>query len=279
MHTWLPEHLGNEFGPDIDRKYLRLMGLRQSEMARFEHTDEARAEAGVTKAVIIALTSRYLDFEIPNDYIAEYVDRDPANTVGFASVDPHDRHAMAKLHYAATTLHLRGLKLSSPYQAFHPHAPEAWPLYHAAADLGLVVMFHQGGTTSPRAVMEYANAALLDKVARAFPDLRIIIAHMGQPWYNETVMLMYKHQHVYADISARCHRPWQLHNMLLAAQDYGVIDKVLFGSDFPALRPAFCVDTLTHLSERTGNRLPPIADDIIDDLIYGRPLGLLGLAT
>jgi predicted TIM-barrel fold metal-dependent hydrolase len=274
MHVWLPEHLGPEWGPELESRY---GGEPVGDMASFELADEARAEAGVKRAVAIALTSPHLRMSIPNEFIAEYVERGAGTTVGFASVDPNDPQAVDKLRYAVDTLGLRGLKLSPPYQAFHPHAPEAMRVYEAADELGLPVMFHQGAVFMPRGVLEVANPALLDKVARDFPELRIVVAHAGQPWYTETVALMYKHRNVFADLSARFHRPWQLHNILLAAIDYKVADRILFGTDFPVLRPRYCVDELRAINERTGDRLPPIPADLIESILYQRPLSLLGL--
>jgi predicted TIM-barrel fold metal-dependent hydrolase len=274
MHVWLPEHLGPEWGPELESRY---GGEPVGDMASFELADEARAEAGVKRAVAIALTSPHLRMSIPNEFIAEYVERGAGTTVGFASVDPNDPQAVDKLRYAVDTLGLRGLKLSPPYQAFHPHAPEAMRVYEAADELGLPVMFHQGAVFMPRGVLEVANPALLDKVARDFPELRIVVAHAGQPWYTETVALMYKHRNVFADLSARFHRPWQLHNILLAAIDYKVADRILFGTDFPVLRPQYCVDELRAINERTGDRLPPIPADLIESILYQRPLSLLGL--
>jgi predicted TIM-barrel fold metal-dependent hydrolase len=274
LHVWLEEHLGPEWGPELQSRY---DGQPVGEMASFEQADEARREAGVDVAVVIALTSRHLRMSIPNEFVAEYVARDPASTIGFASVDPNSPRAVDELRDAATTLGLKGLKLSPPYQDFHPHAPEAMRVYAAAAELGLPVMFHQGAVFMPRGVLEVANPALLDKVAREFPDLRIIVAHAGQPWYAETVALMYKHRNVFADLSARFHRPWQLHNILLAAIDYRVADRILFGTDFPVLRPQYCVDALRAINETTGGRLPPIPPQLIEQIIHERPLSLLGL--
>jgi predicted TIM-barrel fold metal-dependent hydrolase len=214
---------------------------------------------------------------IPNEFVAEYVERDPATTIGFASVDPNDPQAVDKLRYAVETLGLRGLKLSPPYQNFHPHSPEAEAVYRAVAELGIPMMFHQGAVFMPRGVLEVASPVLLDKVAREYPETRIIVAHAGQPWYAETVALMYKHRNVFADLSARFHRPWQLHNILLAAIDYKVADRILFGTDFPVSTPAFCVEQFRAINERTGDRLPPIPADLVEDVLHNRPWSLLGL--
>jgi predicted TIM-barrel fold metal-dependent hydrolase len=105
----------------------------------------------------------------------------------------------------------------------------------------------------------------------------IIVAHMGQPWYPETVALMSKHPNVFSDLSARFHRPWQLHNALLAARDYRVEGKLLFGTDFPLYTPAECAADFRAINERTEGKLPTLADTLIEGIIGDRPLSLVGL--
>lgn len=272
MHVWSDEHLGPVWGAELQARYKQPVG----QMATFEKIDEAREEGGVEAAVVIALKSRLLQLDISNELVAEYVRLHPQTTVGIASVDPNDSNAVNELRYAVNTLGLQGLKLSPPYQGFHPHSPEAWRVFAAADDLGLPVTFHQGAVFSSGGTLEYANPVLLDKVARTFRNLKIVVAHVGQPWFSEVVAMMYKHPTMCADISARFHRPWQLHNILLAARDYGVAGRILFGTDFPVLRPRFCVEQLQAINERTQGKLPTIPDELIDEIIYQRPLSLVG---
>lgn len=276
-HVWLPEHLGSEWGPELDSK--SRSGTGPSTHGTYEHHTEAMSDAGITAAVVVGLTSRHLGMHIPNDYIAEYVAGNPAGLVGLASVDPNDPGAVAELR-RASALRLRGLKLSPPYQSFHPHSAEAWAIYACASDLGMFLMFHQGAVFSRRGVMEVAYPMLLDKVAREFPDMPIIVAHAGQPWSFETIALMYKHANVFTDISARFSRPAQLHAILSNAIDYGVENKVLWGSDFPAFSPKVCIDQFLNINERAGEdatsrrRIPPA---LIEDILYSRPLAMLAL--
>jgi uncharacterized protein len=273
-HVWLPEQLGPEWGPQLDARYPE---IPITEQGTYEHHRAALDEAGAEHAIVIALVSRHFGLNISNEFVAEYVASDPARLTGFACVDPNDPQAVPKLRDAIENMGLRGLKLAPPYQSFHPHSPEAWAIYEAAADLGIVVMFHQGAVFAARGPLEHANPVLLDKVAAAFPDMRIIIAHMGQPWYAETVALMSKHPNVYADLSARFHRPWQLHNALLAARDYRVEHKLLFGTDFPLFTPAVCAADFRAINERTEGKLPTLSDALIEGIIGDRPLSLVGL--
>ena len=274
-HVWLPEHLGKEWGPELDSK--SRSGTGPSTHGSYEHHVQAMADGNVSAALVVGLTSQHLGMHIPNDYIAEFVNSDPTHRVGLASVDPNDRGAVVELRRAAR-LGLKGLKLSPPYQDFHPHSEEASAVYSCAADLGMFLMFHQGAVFSRRGVMEVAYPMLLDKVAREFPETYIIIAHAGQPWSFETVALMYKHANVFTDISARLSRPTQLYGILSNAIDYGVESKVLFGSDFPAFSPSVCVEQLININERAGASEKPIPDALIQGLLHERPLSLLGLA-
>jgi uncharacterized protein len=273
-HVWLPEHLGPEWGPQLDARY---PDNPITERGGYEQHRAALDECGAGAAIVIGLTSRHFGLDIPNEFVAEYVATDPDRLVGFACVDPADPDAVPKLRDAVDNLGMRGLKLAPPYQAFHPHSDEAWRIYEAAADLGLVITFHQGAVFAARGPLEHANPVLLDNVAAAFPQTPIIVAHMGQPWYAETVALMSKHRNVYADLSARFHRPWQLHNALLAARDYRVLDKLLFGTDFPLFTPAQCVAQFRDINAATEGRLPVLSDELIDGIVNDRPLSLVGL--
>ena len=52
---------------------------------------------------------------------------------------------------------------------------------------------------------------------------------MGHPWIEDTIVLIRKQPNLFADISALHYRPWQFYNALIAAKEYGVLNKLLFG--------------------------------------------------
>jgi predicted TIM-barrel fold metal-dependent hydrolase len=59
------------------------------------------------------------------------------------------------------------------------------------------------------------------------------IAHFGHPWAEEALSVIRRHEHFYIDVSAMDTRPWQQAQALAAAKEYRVLDRVLFGTDFP----------------------------------------------
>ena len=139
---------------EIDAKYPHT----PSRCGSPELHNEAMRHAGITKCLIVGLRSNHLGLQIPNEYIADAVRHFQGTAIGLASVDPNSSNARDQVIHAATELQLRGLKLSPPYQAFHPHSPEAYRIYDAAADQGMFFMFHQGAVTHRRGVLEVAPA-------------------------------------------------------------------------------------------------------------------------
>lgn len=267
-HVWLPEHLGPIWGPELDAN----VSAHPSHDGSPEAHRAALDEAGVTQAIVVGLVACEIDLNIPNAFIAEYVASDPDRLVGFGSVDPNERHAVAKVREAAVDLGLRGLKLSPPYQGFHPHSEQAWAVYRAAADHGLALMFHQGGVFLRSGALEFAQPVLLDLVARTFRETPIIIAHAGQPWANETTAVMFKNPNVLTDLSARYGRPAQLRTILRGLIDYGVESRVLFGSDFPIYRPLDCLGQLRAVASTDPEGIP---SSLLEAIISDRPLSLL----
>jgi predicted TIM-barrel fold metal-dependent hydrolase len=271
-HCFLPEHLDAASRARMQAR--RVLGGDGSP----EHHRRGVVDDGAEKFVVIKMPTNW-GRGIPNDFIAEYVGRYPGRAVGFAAIDPNDPRAPAELERSVTRLGLRGLKLFPVYHGFDPWSPPAWRLYEMTEGLGVPVMFHVGGAYDPEAALEWGNPLLLDRIGRALPRLRMIVAHLGQPMMQETVMLMRKNENVFADLSARFHRPWQLYNGLRTALEYGVADRLLFGSDFPVMTTGEAVRAFRALNEwGDGVRLPPIPPDVIDGILYERPLELLGLA-
>lgn len=245
-----------------------------------ELADHWAAMAGVEKAIVLAFAARRVGYTVPNDYVAGYVRQHPEKLIGFASVDPNDLDAPDQLEYAVTELGLRGLKLGPIYQHFDPLGEEAFRVYKVAERLGLPVMWHQGTTFVRDAPLLFARPAMLDEVARQFPDLRVVIAHLGHPWIEEAMATIRKHPHLYADISALETRPWQYYNGLVAAVEYGVAHKLLLGTDYPFSTIQRTLDglrSINRICEGTG--LPQIPPDVIDGIIERDSLELLGLKS
>ena len=87
------------------------------------------------------------------------------------------------------------------------------------------------------------------------------MAHLGHPYEGECVAVIRKHPNVYADISALHYRPFQLYHSLMLVQEYGVWDKVLFGTDYPFTTVHASIDGLRSLNRMLEGTALPRLDD------------------
>ena len=173
---------------------------------------------------------------------------------------------------------MRGLKLGPIYQNYHPMDDRMKPVYEYCQRRHLPIIIHQGTTFPRRAPLKFASPLQLEDVALAYPDLTVVIAHMGHPWIDETLVLIRKQPNFYSDISALYYRPWQFYNGLILAIEYGVADKLLLGSDYPFTTPADTIAALGKVNHVTGNSgLPQVPDDVIAQMLERDTLKLLGL--
>lgn len=128
------------------------------------------------------------------------------------------------------------------------------------------------------APLEYDSPMLFDKVARQFPDLSIILAHMGHPWGKDAITLIRKHPNVYANVAGLHDRPWQMYNFLRLAAEWGVLDKLLFGSDYPINSPSNTIAGLKRVNEiLQGTNFPRVPEDEVNAIIHRDSLKILSL--
>jgi uncharacterized protein len=273
-HVWeRPAHLSDAFIADAKAA----AGAAYKDIA-VDLDEHWRAMEPVDRAIVLGFRARHVGVLVPNEYVASYVGRHPEKLIGFCSVDPHDADAVEQLDHAVTRLGLRGLKVGPIYQNIHPQDERFLALMARAEALGVPVLIHQGTTFCSNVSLELANPILLQPIALKFPKLRMLIAHMGHPWIAETLVLIRKHPHFYSDISALYYRPWQFYNALVLAMEYGVLDKLLFGTDYPFTTPASTIAALKKVNDiAAGTNMPRIPEAKIEEMIYRDALPLLGL--
>src|SRR3989344_1152117 len=138
-----------------------------------------------------------------------------------------------------------GIKLYPAYKYFYPNDKICFPVYRLCQKYGLPVILHMGDTLTvpgrPPAKIKYSHHIHIDDVAADFPDLKIIIAHMGNPWLIDCAEVLYKNENVYADISGLVIKDADLNSpygalMKKRIQElfiYSSPRKLLYGTDWP----------------------------------------------
>lgn len=237
------------------------------------------ASEPVDKSFVLGFKSRYLGAEIPGSMISNYIRQYPDKLIGVAGIDPTNlSEALDDMHEGQSELGLKAITVCPAAQDFHPADSRAMQVFAEAVKLKMPVFVHQGIHFSPASKMEFARPIMLDEVARELPQLKLVIAHLGYPWVEECIVLLGKHPNVYADISSLLHRPWQAYNALLSAFQYGIMDKLFFGSDFPYTSAAAAIESLYRINQLvTGTNLPTVPRAQLAGIVERDALGLLNL--
>ena len=164
------------------------------------------------------------------------------------------------------------------YAGFTPDDPRLDPLWAYATRHRLPVLMHTGTTFVAQAPLDCTLPRHVDRAAIRWPEVTMIMAHLGHPYEGECIAVARKHPNVYADVSALHYRPFQLYHSLMLVQEYGVWDKVLFGSDYPFTTVTASVQGLRNLNAMLeGTALPRLDPAAVERLIHRDALALLGL--
>jgi hypothetical protein len=274
-HTHIWQSL-EQLGPQISAHLRQRLGQPWDQIDASPQAHQA-ATREISAAFIWGFRSRHLGAEVPNPLIASCVAADPDRLYGFAGVDPMDDHCMDRLESAAA-MKLSGVVVSPADGNYHPAHSRALRLFEQCQRMNMPVMVEQGGRFCRDSHLEYAQPHLFDEVARAFPQLRIVLAHVGHPWTDSALALLAKHRHVYATLSALTHRPWQLYNVLLSAHQLDVTDRLLFGSDFPHHSPRKAIEAVYFINQFAhGSALPVIPRHRLRSIVERDALECLGL--
>jgi len=231
-------------------------------------------EAGIEKTILYAVEAPILFAS--NEYVKSLCDQFPDRLIGFASVDPKSNEAPAVLEQAVKDLGLKGLKLHPPLQDFFPNDEAVFDVYQKAQDLDIPVVFHVGTTPfGNMCKLAQADPILLDDVANCFPDLRIMLTHLGTLWQHHAFMVVEKHPNVFIDTAAYLYEIPEILDLNLIKR-LGP-QKIIFGTDYPS---PFCeqihrmkdfVDCIQGL-DLPEPVLKGIFQDNIQLLLHGRPV-------
>lgn len=231
----------------------------------------------VDGALVFGYRSDLQGAQIPNELVAEFVSKDRRRRIGIAGIDPMSPDALDQLE-SAVALGLQGVTVSPALQGFHPSHSAAMRIYDRCVELSMPLFVSMPYPLTSDAVLEFGRPLLWDEIARCLPGLRVVLSQLGQPWIDETLVLLSKHDQVYADISGVASRPWQLYNAMLNATSFQVMDKLLFGSAFPYDVPEKVIELLYTVNAFSqGTQLPSIPRSQIRGIVERDSLACLGI--
>ena len=163
-----------------------------------------------------------------------------------ATINPlsYTKDDLAKLDELYRTKKTVGIKLYTGYQHFYPDDGRCYPVYELCQKYNAPIIFHSGDTlggVEEKPKIKYSQPIHIDDIAVEFPNLKIIIAHMGNPWLIDCAEVLYKNKNVYADISGlvtpeenfKSPSGRLLKRRIQELIDYSSPKKLLYGTDWP----------------------------------------------
>lgn len=271
-HVHLPEHWGTEHADHWEPVY----GEPYPRVTPADF-DTAMSQAGVDVAIVFGLAASRAGVHTPNEHVASFCAEATTPTIAFTALDPLDpdwRQQVDEAH----GLGFRGIKLYPVLAHFDPLAPEFAEFYELAVERRMVLLWHMGATPSPPGRLDLSQPLIVDEVARRYPDLKQVIAHMGHPWQRDTNVVLRKNHNVFADVSASWARTMDGFMALVNAQEWGTHDKLLFGSDYPLWTPAEAIKQFRGLARLRAGDLPHVQEETVEGIINRDSLSLLGLS-
>ncbi|MEQ8850810.1 MAG: amidohydrolase family protein [Phycisphaerales bacterium] len=237
----------------------------------------AAAMTSVDVAFIRGYRSVLLDHLLPNEDLASFVADAPDRRVGFAGVDPLEPDALDRMEQAFEA-GLAGITIAPADQGCRPTHDRCMQVLESCAERGVPVVVSNPGATRPESVLEFLRPAHFDDIARDLPELRLVLADIGRAFLEEALLMIGKHERVYAEISTLVGRSGLLHNGLVAAHERGVMDKLLFGSGWPDHRPDEAVEKIYGVKAFDSN-VPPLPREALRQLIERDAFECLGLES
>jgi len=146
----------------------------------------------------------------------------------------------------------KGLKLHPIANAYFPWDKKLWPVYSKAEELGIPILFHSGKFELPSEDDSFGRPNQFEKVARSFPDLKIVLAHLGKGFYEESVEVAKKCPNISFDMSTCFYEEGRFSKELIPKttdlmKTIGT-HRVMFGTDWPWFDPLKDIENIKNMN-------------------------------
>jgi uncharacterized protein len=201
--------------------------------------------------------------------------REHPRLIPFISLDPWalpGAEAAEHLGEMVESFGARGVKIHPNVQRFHASDRTMWPAYAACVELGVPVLSHTGPGQGGG---DLAVPTSFEPALRRFPDLKLIMAHLGGGTWTQTEAIAREFPGVMFDlceIIAWVGAPNAPDAEQLAALIRSVgPERVMMGSDFPWYDLDVTTDQVL--------RLPTLSDEEKLAILGGNAQRFLGIET
>ncbi|MDX2201572.1 MAG: amidohydrolase family protein [Hyphomicrobiaceae bacterium] len=231
---------------------LRWTGREAMALETVESTLAAMDEGGVGIALLAAWHGPEGSL-ISNEEVAGMIDAAPDRFRGLATVDlENPMQAVRDIRRWVDGRRFVGVRVVPWLWGLPPNDRRYYPVYAACIDAGVPFCTQIGHTGPLRGSETGRLIPYLEEVMLAFPELTVVGGHVGFPWLDELVTMAVKFPNFHVDTSA-----YVLHRLppAFVAWMKGVGQKrVMFGTNWPMLRPRHCLEGLDTLGLTDAQR-------------------------
>jgi predicted TIM-barrel fold metal-dependent hydrolase len=178
-----------------------------------------------------------------NRFLVKSMEEAKGRITGFIRVNPHlQDHALRSIKAGVEEQGFRGIKFHPRNEAFAINSEElVFPIAELAVKLDAPILIHTGEPDT----YGFAQPTLVGDLADTFPDLTLIIGHMGKRLYEDAICVARWFENIILETSFRSHR-----DIARAVNRVGA-DRVVYGSDIP-----FGVPEIEMLKVRVADITP-----------------------
>ncbi len=199
-----------------------------------ENLIKTNDEYGIEKCCISGLGKLFMC--VDNEGIKAAINNYPNKLIGAFYIRPGENEPKD-----IKNAHEEGFKMVKVTIPRKPYDdPSFFPLWELAQELKMPILFHTGVVTTLNNAPEerisswFMHPMRIEPIANAFPDLNMIIAHLGVHWNEDAAELIRMKPNVYADLSgaptgwrARADNIGMTHWLWWS----GAFKKIVFGTD------------------------------------------------
>lgn len=179
---------------------------------------------GIDKACVSSWSHIY-DPIRGNDEVFQATQKYPNRIIGFCVLCPRLKWDMKEeIDRCVKKFGMKGLKLHPFVNEFYADSPLIDPALEKAREYKLPVLFHSGTDS-------HSHPRTIGNMAKRYPDVTIIIGHMGGEAYPDAIQVAKANPNVLLDTTEV---PNIANIIELAVKNVGA-ERVVWGSDSPAL--------------------------------------------
>lgn len=237
LEHW-PAHIRDGF-TDHYPQYDSVLGVSAS-LQRTEADLLAELEAAGVEHAVVHAEHEFGDIaDELNESVAAFAAAAPAHRTGFGTVSlgQGDVTRMVRQVRRCHALGLKGINIQPAFFGRSIDDRELFAVYSVADELGLVVAIHTGVNYDRTSPMMGEHPMLLDRVACAFPGLRLVACHAAWPWVAELAAVVRRHPTVSFDFGGMSprylRRPDSGWATLMSLIDNMLSQNCLFATDWP----------------------------------------------